>query len=128
MKVILLKAVPKIGKKEDVVEVSEGYARNALFPKKFAIPATPDALAALSRAQSGRAADKAMHQTLLDKAIEEVKEKSLVYAAAANEQGNLFAKIDARLIAAYLLEAHRLSIDEKCIFIPGGAIKKVEKK
>lgn len=124
MKVILLKGVPKVGKPEEVVEVNEGFARNALFPRKLAIPATEAALAALARKQSGRAADKAMHQSLLDKAIAEAQGKSLVYFAAANEQGNLFAKLDAKHIAQYLIDEHRLSIDPKCIIVPDGAIKK----
>ena len=125
MKVILLKAVPKVGKPEDIVEVNEGFARNSLFPKKLAIPATPTAVEALTRKQSGRAADKAVRRTLLDKAIEQAGGKSIVYTVPANEQGNLFSKIDARVIADYLMDNHRLNIDPKCIFIPDIFIKKV---
>lgn len=125
MKVILLKGVPKIGKPEDVVEVNEGFARNALFPKKLAVPATDAALSELTRKQSARAADKAVRRSLLNKAIEEAASKSLVYRANANEQGNLFSKIDSRLVADYLMSEHRLSIDHSCIELPGGVIKKV---
>ncbi len=125
MKVILLKAVPKVGKPEDVVEVNEGFARNALFPKNLAIQATPATLDALKKKQAARAANKAVRQVLLDKAIEEIAGKSVVYTVPANDQGNLFSKIDAKDIASYLMTTHRLSIAPECIYIPNGAIKKI---
>jgi len=124
MKVILLKAVPKVGKPEEVVEVNEGFARNALFPRKLAIPATASALAELTRKQSGRAADKAVRKVLLDKAIVEAEGKSLVFFAPANEQGSLFSKIHPKDIAQFLLNEHRLDIDHACIYIPDEVIKK----
>ncbi len=124
MRVILLKAVPKVGKPEEVVEVSEGFARNALFPRKLAIPATSAALEALTRAISSRATDKVIRRTLLDKAIEAAAGKSLVYAVPANEQGNLFSKIHPSDIAKYLLDTHCLDIDPKCIHIEEGTIKR----
>ena len=125
MKVILLKAVPKVGKPEDVVEVSEGYARNALFGRNLAVPATESALQALKKKQEGRAAEKAVHRSLLDKAIEDLKGKSLVIHAPANEKGSLFSKIDSKAITEHLLTKHRLSIDPACIHIPKEGIKKV---
>jgi large subunit ribosomal protein L9 len=124
MKVILIKAVPKVGKPEEVVEVNEGYARNALFPRKLAVPATPAALAALQQKQQGRAAQKAEQRQLLDAAIASLNGSSLVYAVVANEQGSLFSKIDAHAISQFLLAEHRVSIDAAHIEIPDGIIKK----
>jgi large subunit ribosomal protein L9 len=124
MKVILLKGVPKLGKPEDVIEVNEGYARNALFPQKLAVPATPGALAILKQKQEGRAAQKAEQRGLLDAAIKSLQGSALVYSIPANEQGNLFSKLDAKDISKFLFDQHRVSIDAKCISIPGGFIKK----
>jgi large subunit ribosomal protein L9 len=124
MKVILIKAVPKVGKSEEVVEVNEGYARNALFPGKLAIPATPAAIAALKQKQQGRAAQKAEQRQLLDTAITSLGGASLVYTVAANEQGSLFSKIDAHVISQFLSSEHRVSIDADHIKIPDGIIKK----
>ncbi len=129
MKVILLKAIQKIGKQKTPpermkFEVNEGFARNSLFPRGLATPATPSAVAELSRKQSARAADKAVRRTLLDNAIEAAAGKSLVYHAPANDQGNLFSKIDAKAIAQFLLSEHRLDIDPACIHLEEGSIKK----
>jgi len=124
MKVILLKSVPKLGKTDDVVDVGDGYARNALFPRKLAIPATPEALSALKRKKDSAVSQKAMRKELLDQAIAALANKHLVYKATANEQGHLFAKIDAKDIAAFF-DDHRFSIDPKCIELPNGPIKEV---
>jgi large subunit ribosomal protein L9 len=125
MKVILLKGVPKLGKPDDVVEVNDGYAQNALFPRKLAIPATASALANLKTKQDGRAAQKAEQRSLLDAAIKSINDQTIAYTAPANEKGSLFSKIDAADIAKFLKDEHRISIDPKCITIPEGHIKTV---
>ena len=61
MKVILLQDVPKVGKKDQVLEAKEGYARNYLFPKKLAVEATPANMKELQRQEKIRA-DKAAAQ------------------------------------------------------------------
>jgi large subunit ribosomal protein L9 len=55
MKVILLQDVPKVGKKDQVIEAKEGYARNFLFPKKLAVEATPANMKELQRQEKIRA-------------------------------------------------------------------------
>lgn len=127
MKVILLKAVPKLGKAEDVVEVSEGFARNSLFPQKKAIPATSSAVLELDRKKQNRTTEKAVQQTLLDKAIKEIEGAAIGYKAPANDKGVLFSKITAKDVAQFLLDTSRIAIDPKCIQIPGEAIKQLGK-
>lgn len=123
MKVILLKSVPKIGKKDDIVDVSDGFAANALFPKGLATPATTASIAKRDRAIQNTAATQDIRQNLLARSIEELKEKTVTMPAKANEQGKLFSKIDAKAIADFLLKEHRVSIDPKSIEIPGEHIK-----
>ncbi len=123
MKVILLKSIPKVGKSEDIVEVNEGYARNALFPRRLAIPATDAAIAGLTKKQTFRAADKAVRRTLLDSAISELNARALTYQVPANDKGTLFSKIDAGALADFLMKEHRLSIDPTCIQLTEGGIK-----
>ena len=123
MKVILLKTVPKVGKTSDIVEVSEGYARNALFAKKLAIPATPQAVAALARTQQNKIAEKKIQHELLDKSIESLEGKTLVYKTKKNEKGSLFSKVTELDISKALLDQHRISIDPKLMTLKDGHIK-----
>lgn len=123
MKVILIKAVPKLGKANDIIDVPDGYAANALFPKRLAIPATPAALATLAQKQQNAAAFKQLQHDLLDKAIQSLEGQTLVYVTKANEQGSLFSKIDETDVVRELLSKHRISIDEKSVSIREGAIK-----
>lgn len=125
MKIILLKTVPKVGKAEDIVEVSKGFARNSLFPKKLAVPVSSTTLAELHRKQSSRSAEQAVRMTLLEKALDELAGKSVIFTVNANEKGNLFSKIDSNDVAAYLLKEQRLAIDPKCIILPESQIKKI---
>ena len=90
MKVILLKAVPKVGKAGDVVDVQDGYASNALFPKKLAIPATQKAMSALQKEKDSKVQASALAQELLEKAIESLPNDEVVITARANEKGHLF--------------------------------------
>lgn len=123
MKVILLKSVPKVGKTNDIVEVSEGYARNALFAKKLAVPATEQAVAALQRTQQNKITEKKIQHELLDKAIESLDNKTLVYHAKKNEKGSLFSKVTELDISKALIEQHRISIDPKLMTLKDGHIK-----
>lgn len=118
MKVILLRSIDKVGKKDEVVTVSDGYAHNALFPKKYAIPATAQALEQLKRRQAGVVAEQALQHQLLEKAFREVENHPIEIKARASGNGSLFAKITAKEIAAGLLKSHRLSIDPKIVVLP----------
>jgi large subunit ribosomal protein L9 len=125
MKVILLKAVQKVGKKDDVVEVSEGYARNALLPTKKAIPATPDTLADLARRKAGVVAEKALRHELLDRAIKSLAGQAVTIPVRANEKGSMFSSITKHDVGKFLADTHRISIDESCIILPQPSIKEL---
>jgi large subunit ribosomal protein L9 len=127
MKVILLKSIPKVGKKDEVIDIAAGYAQHALFPKKLAIAATPIALKSLERQKQNTAAEKEVRHALLNKAIEALNNDKLVMQVKANEQGSLFSKIHAADIAAFLMEMHRIAIDAASISLPDGPIKKIGK-
>ncbi len=127
MKVILQQNVQKVGKKHEVVEVAQGYAEHALFPKKLAILATEKALAELKRYQASVASERALHHKLLDESINTVRDLAVTMRVKASEQGNLFSKIDTADIAAYLVDTHRISLDPKLMTIQHGPIKKVGK-
>lgn len=123
MKVILLKSVPKVGKKDDVVEVNQGYAANALFPQKLAIPATAAAIANSKIRAQHKVTEREIQHNLLDRAIGELEGKALVYRVKANEKGNLFSKIDAIDISKELLKQYRIAVDAKLMSIENLPIK-----
>ena len=115
MKVILLKSVPKLGKPNDILDVPDGYANNALFPKKLAIIATPAAIAALKQRQQAKETEKEIQHNLLDRAIATITAEgtSLTYKTKANDKGSLFSRITAEDISKALLAQHRITIDAK---------------
>ena len=123
MKVILLKAVQKLGKVDDIVEVPDGHAANALFPKKLAVQATPALIDAVKKKHLNRETRVQIQHDLLDRAISQLEGASLTYTARANEKGSLFSKIDTEDISKALLAELRISIDAKHLTIREGAIK-----
>jgi large subunit ribosomal protein L9 len=125
MKVILQQNVQKVGKKYEVVDVAQGYAEHSLFPKKLAILANEKNLAQLKRHQMSVANEQALRHKLLDEAINTVRDLAVTMAVKANDQGNLFSKIDTVDIAAYLVDTYRISLDPKLMTVQNGPIKKV---
>lgn len=116
MKVILLKQVPKVGRAGEVVEVSDGFAANALFPNKSAIPATPKNLEALKRKQASVEASKALEHGLLEAAIKSLPDMTVTIPMRANEKGHLFSKVDESTIVEALTR-QRISISPKNIIL-----------
>ena len=115
MKVILLSDVRGSGKKGDLVNVSDGYARNFLLPKNLAKEATPGALNELENAK------KAI-QHKVDEDIKKAKNdaeilngKSVKLVAKAGEGGRLFGSITAKEIVAEIKKNYNILIDKRKI-------------
>lgn len=92
MKVILLKDIPRIGKKNEIKDVSDGFAQNALLPKKLAQIATPAAIALLKDSQEKAEQAYTKEIEVMKSAIEELQNHKLVIKLPANGQGHLFSK------------------------------------
>ncbi|MEY4440643.1 MAG: hypothetical protein RLY49_269 [Candidatus Parcubacteria bacterium] len=92
MKVILLKDVPKIGKKNEIKDVADGFAQNSLLPRKLAQVATPQAIAALKDAQAKAEQIHTQEIEGIKKAIENLNGHNITLELAANAQGHLFSK------------------------------------
>lgn len=116
MRVILLSSVQKVGKKGDVVDVSDGYAENALFPRKLAILATPKNLEALQKKEDALKQSRALSHELLEKAIASLPDEALTLSVRANEKGHLFSKIHTEDIVKEL-EKHRIVISPSNIVL-----------
>ncbi len=92
MKVILLKDVPRIGKKDEVKDVADGFAQNALLPKKLAKIATPEALKTLADHKQKVLQTQASIIQKMKEEIEMLTNHKIVIECASNAQGHLFSK------------------------------------
>lgn len=105
MKVILTKDVKKAGLKGEVVNVSDGYARNFLFPQNLAVLATPDALKAADQAK--KVSEK--HEVKVAKQMAGLAKKleayNLIIQEPASDEGTLYAAVTAEKISAQLKKA-----------------------
>ncbi len=118
MKVILLQDEKKLGKKGDIVDVSEGYARNYILPKKIGAEATPKNLNDL-KLQKANAEKVAQEQLDAAKALAEVlASKQVVVKIKAGEGGKAFGSVSSKEIAAAFKEQHGIEIDKKKIQLP----------
>lgn len=114
MKVVLLENVKKLGKAGEVVNVSDGYARNLLFPKGLAQIATADVLKRVEKIKANKVAEEKEEFNKLNAVAREIKDKKIVLTAKA-KGGRLFGSIDAGVIAQELKSQLSLEIDKSCV-------------
>ena len=109
MKIILLQDEKKLGKKGDIIEASEGYARNYILPKKIGVEAT-------SKANE----EKVAHENLdAAKALAaELETKQVMVKIKAGEGGKTFGSVSSKEIATACKEQHGIEIDKKKIVLP----------
>ena len=113
MKVILLKDIQGTGKKDQIVEVSDGYGRNYLLPRKLAKEASAEALNALEKSRS---ADKHREEVRRQEAeikAREMKGKVVQLEVKGGENGKLFGSVTTDQIAAALKAQHGVDIDKR---------------
>lgn len=114
MKVIFIKDMKGQGKKGEVKEVSEGYARNFLFPKGVARPATEGNLKTLEQQQASEEKRKAQEKEDAQALGKKLEEMTVVLKAKAGEGGRLFGAITSKQIAE-ALAAQNIKIDKRKI-------------
>lgn len=113
MKVVLLQDVKKVGKKGDIVDVSDGYARNFIIAKKLGMEATNQAI---NDAKMKSAADERHKEEVLAEAkalAESLKDKSVTVSMKAGEGGRTFGSISTKEIAKAVEEQLDLKVDKK---------------
>ena len=113
MKVILLENVKGQGKKGEIVNVSEGYARNFLFPKKLAREATNAALNDLKGQQEAFAYKKETELTEATQMKEKLSTLTVAVTAKAGATGKLFGSVTNKDIAEALIAQHHIKIDKR---------------
>ena len=114
MKVILLQDVKKVGKKGDVIEASDGYARNFLFPRKLAEEATSANMHVLNAKKENERKKKLAELEAAQKLAADLKGKEVKIEAKGNN-GRLFGAITSKDVAELINKEYKLSIDKKKI-------------
>ena len=99
MKVILQQDVKGQGKKGQMIEVSEGYGRNFLLPRKLAIPATADAINTMNLKEKARKAEEARQKAEAEATAEKLKECQVKLTAKAGNGGRLFGAVTTKEIS-----------------------------
>ena len=118
MKIILLQDEKKLGKKGDIVEVSEGYARNFVLPKKIGVEATPKNLNDLKLQKSN---EEKVAKEQLDNAkamAELLASKEVIVGIKAGENGRTFGSVSTKEIGQALKAQTGIEVDKKKIVLP----------
>ena len=118
MKVILQQDVKGHGKKGQMVEVSEGYARNFLLPRKIAIPATPDAINTMNLKEKAKMAEEARLKALAEETAVKLKECQVKLTAKAGNGGRLFGSVTSKEVSEALKAQHGIDIAKTKIVLP----------
>lgn len=120
MKVILNQDIKGQGKKGQMVEVSDGYARNYLLPKKLAKEATNTNINIMNGQNESEAYRKkvALEEATAQK--EKIDEVTVVLTAKAGENGKLFGSITSKDVAEALKMQHHIKLDKKKFVMPDG--------
>lgn len=121
MKVILLKDVKKLGKKDDIVEVADGYARNFLFPGKLAVAASGKGKEILSQQKEDRAIETAKEKAIAEKLAEDINALKLEFKVKAGKDGRVFGSVSTKLIEETLKKEHSITVDKRK-FKPAGPV------
>ena len=117
MKVILLQDVKGKGKKGQMLEVSDGYARNFMLPKKLAIEATADAINTMRMNDKAAAEKAAREKAEAMEVAKQLKEMILVVTAKGGGAGRLFGSVTNQEIADALKAKSGIALDKRKIVI-----------
>ena len=117
MKVILLSDIKGVGKKDQVIEASDGYARNFLFPKKLAVEANSTNMNNLKAKQESNQYRKDVEKQEAQKIAEKLKGIMLKVRVKAGENGQIFGGVTSREIAEGLKKDYNIVIDKKKIML-----------
>lgn len=115
MKVILQQDVKGQGKKGELKEVSDGYARNFLFPKKLAVEATADNINTMKLQEKAKQAQIAKEKAEAKENADKLKECTVKIAAKAGSNGKLFGAVTSKEISDALAAQYKIEIEKNKI-------------
>ena len=115
MKVILLEDIKGVGKKDQIINANDGYARNYLFPKKLALEANAVNLANLKARQESNQFRKDMQKEEAIALANTMKDINLEIKVKAGENGKIFGGVTAKEISEHLKQEFSIEVDKKKI-------------
>ena len=127
MKVILLEDIKGVGKKDQVINASDGYARNFLFAKNKALEATPNNLKQLEHRKKAEEDRKAEEYAKAKELSDKIDGISVTISVKTGNNGKLFGAVTNKEISSALKEQHNLDIDKKKIIV-NDSIKAIGEK
>ncbi len=117
MKVILMQDVRGQGKKGQMIDAAEGYARNFLIPRKLAIPATTDAINTMNLKEKARRAEEAANRQAAVELSAALKNITVSLTARGGKEGKLFGAITSKEISEALAQQHKLDVPKQKIVL-----------
>ena len=117
MKVILLQDIKSVGKKGQVLDASDGYARNYLLPKKLAVKADAQNMNELKTKQEANKYRKDMNLAAANEVKEKMKNFELIFKIKAGDNGKIFGSITSKDIADELNKKYFVEVDKKKVLL-----------
>lgn len=115
MKVILKADIKGVGKKDEVINASDGYARNFLFPKNLAVEANAENMSKLKAKQDSNAFKKSQEKEEAEKIAQKLSKILLKIEVKSGNNGKIFGGVSSKEIAENLEEQYQIKVDKKKI-------------
>lgn len=117
MKVILLDNIKGVGKKDEIINASDGYARNFLFPKKLAVEANNENISKLKAKKQSEQYKKDVNKENAKKIAKKLDDITLTIKVKAGENGKIFGGVTSKEISEELKKQYKIDIDKKKIIL-----------
>ena len=115
MKVILKTDIKGVGKKDEIINASDGYARNFLFPKNLAVEANAENMSKLKAKQDSNAFKKSQEKEEAQKIADKLSKILMKVQVKAGENGKIFGGVSSKEIAENLEKQYNIKVDKKKI-------------
>lgn len=117
MKVILKENIKGVGKKDQIINAADGYARNYLFPKNLAVPADTGNMNNLKSKQTSNDFRRSEDKKASEEIAKRIKDIKMVFKVKSGENGRLFGAITSKEIAERLKKDYDISVDKKKVML-----------
>lgn len=117
MKVILLDNIKGVGKKDEIINASDGYARNYLFPKKLAVEANAENMSKLKNKKDSQQHKKDVDKENAENIAKKINDITLTIKVKAGDNGKIFGGVTSKEISENLKKQFNIDVDKKKIVL-----------